>query len=109
MENVGILKLLSLFAREPWRSGKRWVGMSYLARVCVVITVYVCWQLLGLDHPNVAKQLCNLAILCSNLGRLDEVEQYYQRAMEIFEMELGPDDPNVSKTMNNLVRMMVSY
>ena len=34
-----------------------------------------------------------------------QVEQYYQRALEIYESKLGPDDPNVAKTKNNLVRM----
>ena len=29
---------------------------------------------------------------------------YYQRALEIYESQLGPDDPNVAKTKNNLVR-----
>ena len=28
---------------------------------------------------------------------------YYQRALEIYETQLGPDDPNVAKTKNNLV------
>ncbi len=61
--------------------------------------------MLGPDHPDVAKQLCNLAILCSNMGRFDdEVEHHYQRAVEIFEMEMGPNDPNVSRTRSNLVR-----
>lgn len=62
-----------------------------------------CLQLLGPDHPDVAKQFCNLAVLSSSLGRYDEVEHYYLRALEIFQLELGPDDPNVTKTMNNLV------
>lgn len=30
------------------------------------------------------------------------MEQYYQRALEIYESKLGPDDPNVAKTKNNL-------
>ena len=33
-----------------------------------------------------------------------QVEKYYQRALEIYETKLGPDDPNVAKTKNNLVR-----
>ena len=32
-----------------------------------------------------------------------QVEYYYQRALEIYQTELGPDDPNVAKTMSNLV------
>ena len=38
---------------------------------------------------------------------MDQVEQYYQRALEIYESKLGPDDPNVAKTKNNLVRLEV--
>ena len=94
-------------------------------------------QLLGANHPDVAKQFINLAILCSHLGRYDEVgkheqrlilkinfmlcmaatnlmnsivqvEYYYQRALEIYQTELGPDDPNVAKTMSNLVNGYLS-
>lgn len=61
-------------------------------------------QVLGKDHPDVAKQLNNLALLCQNQGKYEEVEYYYCRALEIYESCLGPDDPNVAKTKNNLVR-----
>jgi kinesin light chain len=53
-------------------------------------------------HPDVAKQLNNLALLCQNQGKYDEVEAYYRRAIEIYQKTLGIDDPNVSKTKNNL-------
>lgn len=61
-------------------------------------------QVLGKDHPDVAKQLNNLALLCQNQGKYEEVEYYYCRALEIYECRLGPDDANVAKTKNNLVR-----
>ena len=57
---------------------------------------------LGSLHPDVAKQLNNLALLCQNQGKYDDVEMYYKRAIEIYQKTLGPDDPNVSKTKNNL-------
>ncbi|MBN3287439.1 KLC1 protein, partial [Polyodon spathula] len=59
-------------------------------------------KVLGKDHPDVAKQLNNLALLCQNQGKYEEVEYYYQRALEIYQTKLGPDDPNVAKTKNNL-------
>ena len=34
---------------------------------------------LGPVHPDVAKQLNNLALLCQNQGKYDEVESYYIR------------------------------
>lgn len=58
---------------------------------------------MGKYHPDVAKQLNNLALLCQNQGKYDEVEYYYRRALEIYESKLGADDPNVAKTKNNLV------
>ncbi|MGH0183550.1 UNVERIFIED_CONTAM: hypothetical protein FKN15_025452 [Acipenser sinensis] len=57
---------------------------------------------LGKYHPDVAKQLNNLALLCQNQGKYEEVEYYYLRALEIYESKLGSDDPNVAKTKNNL-------
>ncbi len=60
-------------------------------------------QVLGKYHPDVAKQLNNLALLCQNQGKYQEVEYYYRRALEIYESRLGADDPNVAKTKNNLV------
>lgn len=38
-----------------------------------------------------------------------QVEQYYQRALEIYEGKLGPDDSNVAKTKNNLVRFCMKW
>lgn len=61
-------------------------------------------QVLGTDHPDVAKQLNNLALLCQNQGKYEAVECYYRRALAIYEGQLGPDNPNVARTKNNLVR-----
>ena len=38
-----------------------------------------------------------------------QVEQYYQRALEIYTTKLGPDDPNVAKTKNNLVSIVAHF
>ncbi len=70
-----------------------------------ILPMFVCWQVLGTDHPDVAKQLNNLALLCQNQGKYQEVEQYYERALHIYQSQLGPDDANVAKTKNNLVRI----
>lgn len=71
-----------------------------------ILPIFVCWQVLGTDHPDVAKQLNNLALLCQNQGKYQEVEQYYERALHIYQSQLGPDDANVAKTKNNLVRIV---
>ena len=51
-----------------------------------------------------AKQLNNLALLCQNQGKFEEVERHYARALSIYTALGGPHDPNVAKTKNNLVR-----
>lgn len=53
-----------------------------------------------------AKQLNNLALLCQNQGKFEEVEQHYARALSIYEALGGPHDQNVAKTKNNLVRAL---
>ena len=60
-------------------------------------------QVYGKDHPDVAKQLNNLALLCQNQNKFDEVEKFYKRALQIYENKFGPDDANVAKTKNHLV------
>lgn len=53
------------------------------------------------DHDQLKLNWGNL-LLAILQGKYDEVEVYYQRALEIYETKLGPDDPNVAKTKNNL-------
>ena len=43
------------------------------------------------------------------IGTLIKVEQYYKRAIDIYAKKLGPDDPNVAKTKNNLVKCKYIY
>jgi kinesin light chain len=54
----------------------------------------------GVDHPDVGKQLNNLALLCLNQGKYDKVEEYYKRAIDIYTKHYGKNDPSVAK--NNL-------
>ena len=45
--------------------------------------------------------------LCGRGYYCCQVEWYYQRALEIFLTEYGPDDPQVTKTYNYLVSCLV--
>ena len=77
---------------------------------CIITAIclsFVLLQVLGTNHPDVAKQLNNLALLCQNQGKYEAVERYYRRALAIYEGQLGPDNPNVARTKNNLVRAKV--
>lgn len=57
--------------------------------------------LTGLSQRKVENKKEKKSYFCNVLL---QVEQYYQRALEIYTTKLGPDDPNVAKTKNNLVR-----
>ena len=57
---------------------------------------------LGRDHPHVAIDLNNLALLLQDTNRVTEAEPLMRRALEIDEESLGPDHPNVAVTLNGL-------
>ena len=84
-----------------------WGNDHLIFDMTVTYSLMILYQLLGPYHPDVAKQFCNLAILCSHLGRYEEVEHYNQRALEIFQLELDHNDPNITKTMNSLVSHLI--
>ena len=58
-------------------------------------------QIHGLDHPDVAVTLNNLAGLYETLSRYEEAEPLYKRSLEIKEKALGKDHPSVAVTLNN--------
>jgi len=60
----------------------------------------------GAGHPDVARDLNNLAQLLADTNRLDEAEPMYRRAVEIFEKSLGPKHPNVATAINNLAGLL---
>jgi len=45
-------------------------------RTVAFTVVVLLVQVLGKDHPDVAKQLNNLALLCQNQGKYDEVSLF---------------------------------
>jgi len=62
---------------------------------------------LGPDHPNVARDLNNLALLLQDTKRPAEAEPLFRRALMIDERSLGPDHPNVATRLNNLALLLV--
>ena len=56
----------------------------------------------GLDHPDTATSLNNLAELYRNQGRYAEAEPLYKRSLAISEKVLGPEHPNTATSLNNL-------
>jgi len=57
---------------------------------------------LGPTHPDVARDLNNLAELYRAQGKYADAEPLYQRALRIVEAALGPAHPHVVTSLNNL-------
>ena len=63
-------------------------------------------RILGLEHPDVAETLNNLAILYASRGdHVTKAELLYQRALTIREKVFGPQHPAVALTLNNLASL----
>ena len=60
----------------------------------------------GLQHPNVARDLNNLAQVLQDTGRLAAAETLMRRVMAIYEKSLGPEHPNVSISLGNLAELL---
>ena len=60
----------------------------------------------GPDHPDVARDLNNLALPLLATNRLDEAEPLCRRALAIWEISLGPEHPNVASAVNNLALLL---
>ncbi|MEL7500602.1 MAG: tetratricopeptide repeat protein [Planctomycetota bacterium] len=63
-------------------------------------------QIVGSEHPNVAKGLSNLGLLLMRTNRLAEAEPMMRRAMAIDEKVYGAEDPKVARDLNNLGQLL---
>ena len=59
-------------------------------------------RLSGPEHPDVAANLNNLAVLYVETGRYAEAEPLYKRALNIDEKSLGSEHPSTATELNNL-------
>ena len=60
----------------------------------------------GADHPNVARDLNNLAQLLQATNRLAEAEPLMRRALSIDEASFGAEHPEVAIDLNNLAGLL---
>jgi len=63
-------------------------------------------QSYGLDHPDVARDLNNLAGLLYATNRLAEAEPLFRRALAINEQSCGAGQPKVAAGLNNLAALL---
>ena len=57
---------------------------------------------MGLEHTSTLDTVNNLGNLYKNLGRLDEAEKMYLRALQGFEKAWGPEHTSTLDTVNNM-------
>lgn len=60
----------------------------------------------GLEHPDVANDLVNLAALLTETNRGVEAEPLIRRALDIWERSLGPKHPKVGVALSNLASLL---
>ena len=63
-------------------------------------------RLFGKDHLEVGLTLNNLGLYYKSTGRLAEARQTYQKALAIFQTELGGSDPRVGDLLYNLAQLL---
>ncbi|MEH2097876.1 tetratricopeptide repeat protein [Nostoc sp.] len=73
-------------------------------KLCVEVTE----NRLGLQHPNVAASLNNLAGLYKSTGRYSEAEPLYQKALALTKRLQGDNHPDVATSLNNLAGLYES-
>jgi len=62
-------------------------------------------QVYGLEHPEVARSLKNLADLYRLMSTAEQAESLYQRALRIWEQEPGPEQPEMAQTLYGLATL----
>jgi Tfp pilus assembly protein PilF len=62
----------------------------------------------GPDHPEVARDLNNLAGLLGHSGRRGEAERLFRRALAICDARLGPEHPHTILVRKNLAEFEAS-
>ena len=60
----------------------------------------------GPNHPDVAIDLNNLALLLQDTNRLADAEPLMRRSLEIVETSLGADHPNTQIVRDNLAALL---
>jgi uncharacterized protein YoaH (UPF0181 family) len=65
-------------------------------------------QSLGPDHPNVARNLHNLAVLLQATNRLADAKPLGRRALKIWAKSLGAEHPNSQLAAQNFIYLLMA-
>ncbi len=84
------------------RQRARYTEAEQMIRLAIAISERVH----GRDHPNVATNLSNLALVLQETNRLKDAEPLMRRALGIDEKSYGPDHPEVATDLSNLAVLL---
>ena len=59
------------------------------------------------NHPDLGQSLNNLGLLYKNQSRYVEAEQFYKKALAIWEQTLGPNNTNVATVLENMAELYI--
>ena len=111
---IGPLLLVAALVITPAAHGEEWEILNEevislyekgeYARATKVAkkALKVAEETLGVNHPDVATTLNNLAELYKTQGDYEAALPLYRRSLQIREEKLGKNHPNVATTLNNL-------
>ena len=80
-----------------YRKGEHDEALTYFRRSLAIQK-----QLLGTDHPRLAKELSNMGAVISSLGKYELAMKYFLKSQVIFQNALGPEHPHVAQSLLNL-------
>ena len=69
---------------------------------CTSGRIAILEKTVGLESPEIASALNNLAALYQRQERYAEAEPLFKRALAIRERSLGPGHPDIAQSLNNL-------
>jgi hypothetical protein len=55
-----------------------------------------------MEHPDTVLTANNLGVLMQSIGRKDEAEGLFRRALKVFESQLGSEHPKTRMALENL-------
>lgn len=91
---------LALAAQTLWADGRFAEGAILVSRELAIRR-----SVLGLEHPEVATTMNNLAALLAAQGKLSDAEELYNQALVLKRTLLGEEHPDVAFALNNLASL----
>ncbi len=119
MPTIGLLAAVAMAAQDPGKMPEAWeqkyeaaskeaMSGAYAKAEVLMLEVVAEAEKLGAQDPRLATPLANLGSFYAGRKRYAEAEPLLRRALAIREKALGPDHPDVARTLVSLVMCRLS-